>query len=372
MTKAGPPAGKRARRIDIPRQRLTNQHLTGPGLSDPVAIVQRLGAVQAQDYAGGKWGIGLRGEQLTDARVEAALNSGAIVRTHVLRPTWHMMAAEDARWILALTGPRVLAANASYCKKLELDDAAFKKTAKILTKALSGGKYLTREELNAALARGGIDASHAQRLGYILMQAEATGLICSGPRRGKQLTYALIEERIPATPARSRDEMLAELARRYFATRGPATVHDYSWWSGLTMADAKKSVAILSAELSSEIVGDNTYWFTGDVPPRARAKVEAHLLPNYDEYFIGFRDRSAILEHVKGMSLVPGDPLFTLHVVSLNGQIVGGWKRSMSAKSASIEITLGIKPKPEERKAIDRAIKRYGAFLELPLEVTWG
>jgi hypothetical protein len=327
--------------------------------------------VQAQDYAGGKWGIGLRGARMTDAMVEAALDNGSIVRTHVLRPTWHMMAADDARWILALTGPRVLAANASYCRKLELDATVFNKSTKIFTKALSGGKHLTREELGAALERGGIDTSYEQRLAYIAMHAELTGLICSGPRRGKQFTYALIDERVPATPARPREEMLAELARRYFATRGPATVHDYSWWSGLTMADAKKSVDILREELSSETVDDRTYWFSGDVPPRASAKLEAHLLPNYDEYFIGFRDRSAILNVVKRISLVPGDPMFTLHVVSLNGQIVGGWKRVMSAKAASIEITLGIKPKPGERKAIERAIDRYGAFLELPLEVAW-
>jgi hypothetical protein len=362
----------KAARIDIPRQRLTNQHLTGPGLADPVAIVRRLGAVQAQDYAGGKWGVGLRGERMTDAMVEAALDNGSIVRTHVLRPTWHMMAADDARWMLALTGPRVLAANAGYCKKLGLDDATFKKSTKVITKALSGGKHLTRDELGAALERAKIDTSHLQRLAYLMMHAEVTGLICSGSRRGKQFTYALIDERIPATAPRSRDEALAELARRYFATRGPATVHDYSWWSGLTIADAKKSVALLGDELSSETVGDATYWFIGDVPPKPRRKPEAHLLPNYDEYFIGFRDRSAILSVVKRISLLPGDPMFTLHVISLNGQIVGGWRRTMSRKSAKVEITLGMKPKPDERTAIDRAAQRYGDFLELPLEVTWG
>ena len=361
----------KALRIDIPRQRLTNQHLTGSGLGDPAAIVRRLGAVQAQDYAGGKWAVGLRGEQLTDAIVEAALDNGSIVRTHVLRPTWHMMAADDARWILALTGPRVLAANAGYCRKLGLDDATFKKSANVITKALTGGKHLTREELGVALERARIDTSHLQRLAYLMMHAEVTGLICSGPRRGKQFTYALIDERIPATPPRARDEALAELARRYFATRGPATIHDYSWWSGLTIADAKRSVALLDKVLSSETVDETTYWFVGDIPPKPRRKPEAHLLPNYDEYFIGFRDRSAILTVVKRMSLVPGDPMFTLHVVSLDGQIVGGWKRSMSAKAVNVEITLGIKPKPDERKAIERAIQRYGDFLERPLEVAW-
>lgn len=361
----------RSASIDIPRQRLSNQHLTGAGLDDPIAIVRRLGAVQAQDYAGGKWGIGLRGPPLTDAAVEAALTNGSIIRTHVLRPTWHMVAAEDARWILALTGPRVLATNASFCRTLELDDAAFKKSTKAISKALAGGKHLTREELGAALERAGIASAKSQRLAYIVMHAELIGLICSGPRRGKQFTYALMDERIPATAPRTRDESLADLAQRYFATRGPATVHDYSWWSGLTIADAKKSVAMLGDGLSSATINDKTYWFVESTLSRVRGN-EAHLLPNYDEYFIGFRDRSAIANLVKGISLMPGDPLFATHIVSFDGQIVGGWKRAMSTKAAAVEITLAIKATPDQRKAIERAAKRFGEFLELPLEVTWG
>jgi hypothetical protein len=283
-----------------------------------------------------------------------------------------MMAADDARWILALTGPRVLAANAGYCRKMELTDALFKKSAKIVTKALAGHNHRTRDELGEALERGGVKTTgDAQRLAYIMMHLELTSVVTSGARRGKQFTYALMDERVPATRTRTREEMLIELALRYFATRGPATVYDYAWWSGLTIAEAKKSVQLLDGKLSSEAIDDTRYWFVGDTPPRPRRGPEAHLLPNYDEYFIGFKDRSAILNVVKEMSLLPGHPMFTLHVVTLNGQIVGGWKRSVGAKAATIEITLAIKPKPDERKAIDRAVKRYAEFLVLPMAVTW-
>jgi hypothetical protein len=165
--------------------------------------------------------------------------------------------------------------------------------------------------------------------------------------------------------------MLADLARRYFATRGPATIHDFAWWSGLTIADGKKAVAILGDVLTSATADDKTYWFVGNPPMRRRTKPEAHLLPNYDEYFIGFRDRSAILGVVKGMSLLPGDPLFTLHVVALDGQIVGGWRRSATKKSVNVEINLGMKPTADARKAIDAAAERYGEFLALPVEVTY-
>lgn len=358
--------------IDIPERRLAAQHLTRPGLADPVAIVRRLGAVQAQDYSGAKWGVGLRGNGVTDANVEAALNSGAIVRTHVLRPTWHMMAADDARWMLALTGPRVLAANASMCKKLELDDAAITKGLKIIAKSLTGGKHLSRDELSTALEAGGFGEAKSQRLAYIVMQAELTALICSGARRGKQTTYALLDERIPATQPWTRDESLLELARRYFATRGPATVHDYSWWSGLTIADVKTSVALLGRELSSFEMNGKTFWFIDGEAARPRRGTEAHLLPNYDEYFIGFRDRSAILTVMKGMSLLPGDPLFAMHVIELNGQVVGGWKRGATAKAAAVTIDVPIRIEPEAKNAIARATKRFESFLEFPLEVTWG
>lgn len=358
-------------RLDIPRLRLTNQNLTTPAAHDAAEVVRRLGAVQAQDYAGAKWAIGMRAAGLTEADVERALDAGSIIRTHVLRPTWHMMAAEDARWILALTAPRVHAANAHPYRATGVDDAILRKASKTIEKALKEGKHLTRLELGAALNKAGIEtASHPQRLAYFMMHAELNALICSGPRRGNQFTYALFDERVPVSKAMTREESLAELARRYFATRGPASVHDFSWWSGLTIADSKKAVALLGSELRSETIGEKTYWLSRDADVAERTKNAVHLLPNYDEYFIGFKDRSAILYVVKGFSLIPGNPMFTAHVVSLDGLLIGGWKRELSAKTVNVSFNLVSKPAPAVRRAIVAAAERYAKFLGLSADVS--
>ena len=361
-------AAKRSNRFDITGLRLANQHLTTPSTLDAAAVVRRLGAVQSQDYAGGKWGIGLRAKGLTDAMVDRAIDEGAIVRTHVLRPTWHFMAADDARWILALTGPRVHAANAHYTRKLGLDDAIFTKSTKAITKALGNGQHLTREELGEVLRKAGVEPGIPQRLAYLMMYAELNAVITSGRRRGKQFTYALFDARVPASRALDRDEALAELARRYFSTRSPATGHDFSWWSGLTKADSKRAIEALGSEIIKEEIDDTTYWHTGIDSPKRSRRPSVHLLPNYDEYFIGFTDRSAILNVVKGFSLVPGDPMFTSHVVVLGGQLIGGWKRAVKPKSMQIELNLVRKLSPDERPALKAAVKRYADFLELPVD----
>jgi len=356
--------------LDIPRLRLANQDLISPTATDAVEVVRRLGAVQSQDYAGAKWAVGMRTNGLTDADVERALNDGSIVRTHVLRPTWHFLAAADARWMLALTAPRVHIANANAYGNIEVNVGIFRKTDKIITKALSGGNHLTRAELGERIARAGIDVSNLQRLSYLMMNAELNALITSGPRRGKQFTYALFDERVPATKPLDRDEALAELARRYFATRGPATVHDFAWWSGLTIADARKAIALLESSLVSETIGEQTYWLLYDTPPLASSKNMVHLLPNFDEYFIGFKDRSAMLEVVKEFSLLPGNPMFTAHVLVRDGQLIGGWKRAIKPKSVSVDVLLLSKLTVAARKALLATAKQYGKFLGLPVEVS--
>src|SRR5262245_43875264 len=356
--------------LDIPGLRLANQHLISPTATDPVAVVRRLGAVQSQDYAGAKWAIGMRTAGLTDADVERALHAGSIVRTHVLRPTWHFLAAKDARWILALTAPRVQIANAHMYGNIEVNAAIFRKSDAIIAKALAGGIHLTRRELGDILSRSRIRMTHPQQLAYLMMNAELNALITSGPRRGNQFTYALFDERVPLTKPRDREDALAELARRYFSTRGPATVHDFSWWSGLTVADSRAAIGLLGTSLVSEVVGETTYWIASDAAPAAATKNAIHLLPNFDEYFIGFRDRGAMLEIVKGFSLLPGNAMFTAHVIVHDGQLIGGWKRSLSSKSVTVDIQLVSKLKPAARKALLATATQYGKFLGLPVEVT--
>ena len=214
-------------------QRLANQGLVSPSFTTPVDVVSWLGAVQAQDYYGAKWAVGQRMREATDDAIEAAFTEGAILRTHVLRPTWHFVAPADIRWMLRLTAPRVNTTIGSYYRKLGLDDTVFRRTNKALTRALRGGRQLTRDALRQAVDRAGVVADGV-RFGFILLRAELDGVICSGPREGKQFTYALLDERVPEARALTRDEALAELTRRYFTSRGPATVRDFVWWSGLT------------------------------------------------------------------------------------------------------------------------------------------
>jgi hypothetical protein len=351
-------------------QRLANQHLAAPTLAAPSDVVRSLGAVQAQDYAGAKWAVALRGVGIRESAVERAFAEGAILRTHVLRPTWHFVAPADIRWMLALTGPRVKALMASYDRKLGLDDAVYRRSNDALARALGGGRHLTRAELAEALRRARVDTTTTQRLAHLVMRAELEGLVCSGPRRGKQFTYALLDERVPPAAPRGRDEALLELTRRYFATRGPATAHDFAWWSGLTVADARRGVEAAGAELEQTVVDGVTYW-TGAPPTVAQPtqRRSAHLLPNYDEFFIGFKDRSAIGRRLQSSELVTGGNALISYVVAVGGQLVGGWARAVTTQGVVVELNLLTRLTELEERAVAAAAAAYGAYLELPVEL---
>jgi len=331
------------RKVDLARRRLATQHLLTPTITEPAEVVRRLGAVQAQDYGSAKWGVGTRTRGAVDAVVERAVNEGSILRTHVLRPTWHFVTPADIRWMLALTAPRIKAAMAYYDRQLELDAAVFR--------------------------RARVNAAGSQRLGHLLMRAELEGIVCSGARRGKQATYALLEERVPPTAPLDRDEALLELTGRYFATRGPATLQDFAWWAGLTVADASRGVAIAGRRLEREVIGDETYWLEpARRSPRGRSPT-AHLLPNYDEYFIGFKNRSAIGTRLSlATGELAGDAL-RAHVIVVDGQLVGGWKRTLTRAAVVVELTLLVSLTKPEQEAVRAAAQALGAFLDLPVEL---
>jgi hypothetical protein len=353
--------------LDIPGSRLHNQFLSQTNLTEPSQVLAALGAVQSQDYAGGKWGLGLRTKGATDTGIDQAFNEGKILRTHILRPTWHFVAPEDIRWMLALSAPRVHAVNGFMYRQQELDKTVIKKSYAVLEKALQGNKQLTRPELGTAFEKAGIPAQGV-RLGYFMMSAELDGLICSGGRRGKQFTYALLEERVPKVRAWERNEALAELTRRYFATRGPATLHDFTWWSGLTMADAKEGIESLKSQFVSEMIDGKTYWFDNSVTPVQEKSPTAHLLPNYDEYFIGLKDRSAIGTVIGQFDLDANDPAFIAHIIIVDGQIVGGWRRTLKKNEVLIEYMLVVELTKAQQRAVDRAASQYGEFLNLRAE----
>jgi DNA glycosylase AlkZ-like len=351
---------------DIARHRLHNQHITSAPFAKPGDVVSWLVAVQAQDYAGAKWALGLRLQQgARDADIDRVFNAGAILRTHVLRPTWHFVTPADIRWLLALTAPRVHAVNAHRYRQLELDDAALKRSRKVLMKALQGGKLLTRDELRDALQAAKI-ATDGQRLAYMLMHAELGGIICSGPRRGKQFTYALLEERVPPAPTPQRAEALAEFARRYFTSHGPATVQDFAKWSGLTSADAKRGLEAVKDQLQHEVLNSNEYWSSPTLSPVKAVSPTAYLLSVYDEYITGYKDRSMIGKpEVAAKLFTMGNALTA--VVVVDGQIVGTWRRTLNKETVVVEISSFTQLTKAEQRSVVAAAQRYSEFLEKPV-----
>jgi hypothetical protein len=324
---------------DLVLARLHNQKLLSSRFEKPVDVVRWLGAVQAQDFNAAKWALALRMRKATDAAVEAAFNKGEILRTHVMRPTWHFVAPDDIRWLLQLTAPRVnLRAGPNY-RKFELDASVFKRSNKIFTKALQGGKHLTRTILKSMLNAAGIDVTDPVRLAHILLRAELDGVICGGPRVGKQFTYALLEERAPATKTLDRDEALAELTRRYFRSHGPATLQDFVWWSGLTVEDARRGLAQVGTPRSART--------------KQSSRNSAHLLPAFDEYFVAYKDRE-----IPSGSLTTWDVLGPTFII--DGIAAGTWKRT---GRGDIQLNPARALKNSEKLALKEASDRYAVYL---------
>jgi hypothetical protein len=356
--------------LNIAHQRLQNQHLIKPALKDPAKVVEILGAVQSQDFAGAKWALSMRlKENTTDETIEQAFSEGKILRTHVLRPTWHFLAPADIRWILELTAPRVHAMNAYYYRQLELDKAVFQKSNKVIVKALEGNNHLTRVELGSALKKAGVIANNL-RLTYLMMYPELEGIICSGPRRGKQFTYALLDERAPSVTALKRDEALAKLIERYFTTRGPATLHDFTWWSGLTLADAKRGIEMVESGFTQVSIEGKNYWHAKSMTRAKASPPLAHLLPNYDEYFIGFKDRNAMGEVIRRSNTPVSNSAFLAHLITIDGQLVGGWKRTLEKNKVTINLTPVVKLSKIENQSIINAADRFGKFLGLTVQIS--
>ena len=350
---------------DIVAYRLSHQRLIGARITAASEVVRWLGAVQAQDYYGAKWAIGLR-SSATDAAIEQAFNAGAILRTHLLRPTWHFVVPADIRWILNLTAPRVHAANASMYRKLGLDAKVFRRSNDALARALQGGRRLDRAELASVLQRERMDTSD-MRFAYLLMRAELDAIICSGPRKGRQFTYALLDERVPETNVLPRDEALAELTLRYFTSRGPATLKDFVWWSGLTMADARAGLAMVRNRFTQVQVDGRDHWYARSSPLPKIPSGTVHLLPNYDEYGIAYKDRSAFYdpEEAAGARRA-GIPVFR-HLLLVNGLIRGTWDRTLLKDSVSVVTSPFSHLSHNTASSVRSAVRRYARFLATPL-----
>lgn len=350
---------------EIAWQRLNRQALITPSFQSPVDVVAWNGAVQSQDYAGAKWAVAQRlNKFVSDAEMDQMYNRGEILRTHVMRPTWHFVAPADIRWMLTLTAPRVHAANAYYYRTLGLTPEVFRKSNDIIAKTLEGGKHLTRAEIATALQNAGIEASDL-RLTYLVMYAELEGLICSGPRRGKQFTYAILDERVPVTPSLTQEDALAALTKRYFASHGPAQLKDFVWWSGLSVAQSKEGIELLNGWLEHQSIGENSYWSMPFTPAPQKGELPlGHLLPNYDEALASFKDYSAAGDPRFVKLWDSGESLFP-NYLAIDGWVVGTWRRTLSKKTVAIETKPFRLLTPAEEKALVAAANRFGEFLGL-------
>jgi hypothetical protein len=344
----------------IALQRLAQQRLTQRNrLATPAEVVSWLGAVQAQDYQGAKWALALRMGEASDSAIERAFAEGAILRTHVMRPTWHFVAPPDIRWLLELTASRINGGNARMYRQYELDDGLLARSKEVIASALQGGRCLTRAELAAALAQAGIAAT-GLRLGLIVHRAETGAVICSGPRRGKQFTYALLDERAPQARRLSRDEALAELTRRYYRSHGPATAHDFAWWSGLTVADARAGIAMAGSALAQEVIEGRDYWLAA-APLAPEPCEEALLLPTFDEFLVGYAAFDVTRRGGRPMGEV--SPFDGSLVVG--GRVVGSWKRTLQKEAVAVDVTPFAPLTDSEREAVYAAAQRYGEYVGL-------
>lgn len=354
---------------DVAAQRLNHQRITRSGPRRPEDVVAWLGAVQAQEYPAARWGVGQRMRAgATDAGVRRAVDAGRLLRTHVMRPTWHFVTPADIRWMLELTAPRVHRIMAHYHRRLELDARVRTRAAGIFERVLGDGPHLTRGDLGVHLARGGVVAKGI-RLAMLTMHAELEGVICSGAYRGRELTYALLAERAPRAKRLAREEALGELTRRFFTSHAPATVRDFVWWSGLTTVDAKRGLAMNRAR--EEVIEGRTYWSIGRrsrlssavLNPSFGVAGQVFLLPVYDEYLVAYRDRDAVPHGVALNATGPGGPLPFQNPLVIDGQVAGTWKPVQHSGGVAVQVSA--RPlKRAERRGLAEAAARYGRFLE--------
>jgi hypothetical protein len=346
-------------------QRLNNQGLSVQRFTKPQEAVSWLGAVQAQDFAAAKWALGLRIPGSSDSELERAFNQGHILRTHVLRPTWHFLAPQDIRWMLALTAPRVHAVSDNLYRREGIDQALMEKAEAVIHRVLQGGQAMTRDRLGSELTAAGLIDDQAQRLRLItmMMWAELDGLICSGPYIDKQFTYMLLEERVPHAPVLPHEEAIIELTRRYFASHGPASLKDFITWSGLLTGDAQYGLEQNKDVLTASEVDGTEFWYMASKP--AGKPAAAYLLPNFDEYTVGYRDRSAFLADEDQQQTARG----LSNVVLLEGKIAGLWRRKVSKHGMTITLQ-PLRPwSKSQYQAVEQAVRAYGRFLGLPLDI---
>jgi len=305
-------------------------------MSDPEELLNWFGAIQAQDFPSSKWAIGARLDNVTDQTVEQAIANGKLVRSWLMRGTLHLTTAGDIGWILDLLAPRIIKASAGRNRQLELDDATFSQSRQLLTKTLLDGQPATRKELAEVYEDAGISPK-GQRLYHMLHRAALEKLICFGPTKNNQQTFVLLNEHVDPFPTKSREEALAELTKRYFQSHGPATLEDFTWWSGLKKTDARKGMESIEPLLQTAMIGDKTYYFSESAGRSISSAKTTFLLPAFDEYVIAYRNRSALLADKHSRQVISTNGIFYPVIVHC-GEVIGTWRRTLKKDQVMFEL----------------------------------
>jgi len=355
--------------MDIAHQRLFNQRIEGEKFQKPEEVVRWMGAMQAQDYLQSLWAIGLRMQSATVADIEQAIADRKIVRTWPMRGTLHFVPAEDAQWMLKLSAARMVASDKRRQEQLELDARIIERSEKLVYDALKGGQRLSRPNIMKLLEDAGI-STKGQRGYHLLWYMAHTCLICLGPLEDKQQTFVLLDEWVPNSRELSREDALAELAERYVVSHGPATTQDFAVWAGLTLTDARAGLRTARSGILTEKINGQEYWIAKDALEQNVSYTSGvRLLPGFDEYLLGYRDRSAIITAEHLSKVVPGGNGVFLPMIVVAGQVVGVWRRTVGKKALNVVLTPFIQLGDAEERAMEAA-KCYSDFLGLPLSST--
>ena len=345
--------------------RLSSQLLSQPSDSPPELVVAWLGGVQAQDYRWAKWSVGLRMPGATDADVERAVAERRIVRTWAFRGTLHFVAADDVRWLLRLLAPRVIASNARRYRQLELDEDTLARSNDAIGRVLDGGRELIRSELAEALEAAGISVE-GQRIFYMVQRAALDAVICHGPMRGSKPTFVLLADWLDAVEDADPEAADSVLATRYVNSHGPATVQDFAWWAGLPVSAARGALCAVPAIERTEVDGVER-WGAVDRTPVGDEDT-AHLLPPYDDYLLGYKDRSAVLDPTVAKSVNAGGGMPKPALV-VDGQVVGTWRRESRGGAIAITLEPFRTLSARDRALIADAARRYGGFAGRPVDL---
>jgi DNA glycosylase AlkZ-like len=348
--------------------RLTSQMLGDTRAPSAEQAVSWLLGVQAQEPRWARWSLGLRTHGCTDADVKRAISSRRIVRAWLFRGTLHLVAAEDLSWLMSLLAPRIIGGNTRRYRQLGLDDATFARSQMLIRDAIESSGPLTRAELAAHLARGGVPA-RGQQVPHLLQRATLDGLICHGPERGSEPTFALVSDWVGTRRSFDREEALRQLAIRYFSSHGPATKQDFAWWAGLTAGDAASAITS-AAELVAIDADGVRHWAVGGVPSGALAG-SGHLLPRFDGYLLGYKQRSLALDPVNARAVNTGGGMPKPTAI-VDGRVIGTWGYTTKKKDVVVTVEPFRRLGRDERDALRRAAQRLDAFNPSPVTLQLG